>query len=199
MGREATCKCRWAAESAQVKALLETTGIILRGELRKRIPFAEMRDVEARAGKLCFTVAGQPVSLAIGAEMAAKWAAAIRNPPSLAKKLGITAKSVVQLIGDNDDKALRAALAEAAQISAKDATVIVACVHTSTSLLEALAQSRAATQNGVPLWLVYLKGPGHPLNENLIRKIVLPTGLVDSKVAAVSAQFTAIRFNRRKA
>ncbi|MGB6688737.1 MAG: hypothetical protein WBE76_12945 [Terracidiphilus sp.] len=63
MGREANCKCDWAGTTGNVKALLETSELILRGEIRKRIPFAELKGVKAQAARLCFTVAGEPVQL----------------------------------------------------------------------------------------------------------------------------------------
>jgi hypothetical protein len=198
MGREAACTCRWGDQTAYVKALLETSELILRGEIRRRVPFAEMRDLEARADRLQFKFAHEKVTLEIGSETAEKWLKIIKNPPTLAKKLGISSTTVVRAIGNHDDHALNAALAEAAAISPQDATLIVAVVDTPQSLLEALALCRPQTEDGIPLWLVYRKGPGHPLNEHMIRDIVLPTGLVDNKVAAVSPELTAIRFVRRK-
>jgi len=198
MGREAICTCRWAGQKAEVKALLETPDLILRGEIRRRIPFAAMRDVETGAGGLCFTVDGEKVALEIGAECAQKWLKTIQNPPNLAKKLGISAATIVRVIGSHDDKTLNAALAEAAATSSKSATLIVAIVDTPVSLLDALAACKSQTDKGLPLWLIYKKGPGHALNEHMIRDIVLPTDLVDNKVSAVSSLLTAIRFVRRR-
>ena len=53
MGREAICTCDWAGEVTEVKALLETSEIILRGGIRKRIPFTEyfaMREASGTVG-----------------------------------------------------------------------------------------------------------------------------------------------------
>jgi hypothetical protein len=47
--------------------------------------------------------------------------------------------------------------------------------------------------------MVYQKGPGHALNENWIRTDLRAAGLMDTKVASVSARWTALRFNLRKA
>lgn len=199
MGREAICKCNWAGTTARVKALLETGELILRGELRRELSLVELKKVEARDGRLCFTIAGETVELHLGADQAAKWAAAISaGPTPLAKKLGITSETTVRTIGIVDDEALSTALAQAAQISARNPQLIVSCVEAPAQLSAVLKSASAQLAKRIPIWLVYPKGPGHPLNESMIRAAVLPLGLVDTKVAAVSARLTAIRFNLRK-
>ena len=199
MGREATCKCNWAGATGNVKALLETSELILRGEIRKRIPFAELRDVAVRSGRLCFTVAGEPVQLFLGAAQAEKWAAALKaGPAPLARKLGITSQTVVQTIGSVHDEALQSALAETSQISNRNPDLIVACVETPQDLEAAIESAKSQISKSVPVWVVYPKGPGHPLNESLIRSALLAQGMVDTKVAAVSDRLTAIRFNPRR-
>jgi hypothetical protein len=200
MGREAICKCTWAGATAKVKALLETNELILRGEMRKRVPFSELKEVKARADGLCFRVAGESVQLFLQAGQAAKWAAAIQaGPVPLSRKLGITGQTIVRAIGAVEDRALESALAGAAQLSEKNPGLIVATVATPEDLQAALKKAGAQLALGVPIWLVYPKGPGNPLNESLIRTALLAKGLVDTKVAAVSARLTAIRFNLRRA
>jgi len=136
----------------------------------------------------------------LGASVAAKWAAIISSPPvSLARKLGITKATVVRTIGVVDDENLKTALAEAARIADKDADLIVACVDTPESLRAAFKQARAALLKGVPIWMVYAKGPGHALNETAIREFLRENGMMDTKVASVSSKLTALRFNLRKA
>jgi len=199
MGREATCRCKWAGVTAQVKALLETSELILRGELRKRVPFADLKAVEAKGERLCFTVAGDRIELALGKDQAAKWAAAIlAGPTPLEKKLGITTETVVRLIGEPDE-ALMEALAQAAAISARNATLIVACVEKPAALSSALKKAGGQLTAGVPIWIIYPKGKGHAIDEAMVREIVMPMGLVDTKVAAVSERLTAMRFNLRRA
>jgi hypothetical protein len=51
---------------------------------------------------------------------------------------------------------------------------------------------------GVPIWFIYRKGPGHALNENLVRSRALDVGIVDTKVSAVSRDLTALRFVKRR-
>jgi hypothetical protein len=199
MGRESICKCDWAGVTAKVKVLLETNEIVIRGELRGRVPLSAVKEVEALPDRLCFKVAGEPVQLFLGKDQAVKWAGAIKaGPPSLARKLGITGQTAVRMIGSTGDRALNAALAEAADVSAKNPDLIVACVGTAADLDAALKSANAQLQKAVPIWLVYAKGPGHPIDETVIRTTLRAKGLIDTKVAAVSAKLTALRFIRRK-
>lgn len=169
------------------------------------------RDSQARAvprdqgyksplGQPFFKTGGDAVELVLGASAAEKWAAAITSPPPpLARKLGITEKTVVRTIGGVEDEDLKAAVAEAARVSPKGADLIVACVDTPESVRTALKEARAALAKGVPIWMVYAKGPGHPLNEAAIRGFLRGEGLMDTKAASVSSALTALRFSKAQA
>jgi hypothetical protein len=199
MGREAVCTCDWAGMVTEVKALLETSELILRGDIRRRVTFAEIKNVKVQADCLCFTVGREAVQLVLGAAVAAKWAVILATPPaSLARKLGITDKTVVRTIGEIEDEGLKSALAESARISVKEADLIVACVDTPASLHAALNQAGPALAEGVPIWMVYAKGPAHPLNETAIRDFLRANGMVDTKVSSVSSTLTALRFSKPK-
>ena len=52
MGREHICNNRTSGKTTSVKALLETNEIIVRGELRLKIPLASLKSVAARDGEL---------------------------------------------------------------------------------------------------------------------------------------------------
>lgn len=199
MGREAICKCEWGETVAEVKALLETSEIILRGGIRKRVPFSGINEVSIQGDKLCFKVNNERVQLVLGASSAEKWAAAIASPPpALSKKLGITKTTVVRVIGSVPDEALQEALAEAARISAKGADLIVAYVDSPESLHATLRDAKAQIISGVPIWMVYAKGPGHAINETAIRSLLRENGMIDTKVASVSSKLTALKFVVRK-
>jgi hypothetical protein len=181
-----------------VNALLETNEIILRGAMRKRIPFSEIKHVNALAGRLSFTVAGEEVHLDLGSA-AEKWAAAITTPPpTLARKLGITDKIVVRVIGEICDESLNEALEVAEAISSKNAGLILACVDSRESLHVVLRDAKTQLLNGVPIWIVYAKGRGHAINETTVRSLLRDNGMIDTKVASVSSKFTALRFIYRK-
>jgi len=199
MGREAICTCDWAGEVTEVKALLETSEIILRGGIRKRIPFNQLQQVKAISDRLCFKAGRESVELILGTPIAEKWAAVITSPPpSLARKLGINNTTAVRVMGQIGDENLISALAEAAQITQENPDLIVAYVDTPESLDLALRQAMKQLLSGIPIWFVHAKGPGHPLNESAIRSLLRSNGMMDTKVASVSARLTALRFNLRK-
>ena len=142
---------------------------------------------------------GESVAFQLGGAMAAKWAEAmLKPPPSLAKKLGISADITVQTIGPVDDVALKAALEEAGGVSQTKGDLILARVDTPASLAAALRKAAPQLTAGVPIWFIYRKGREHPLSENLVRTTALAAGIVDTKIASVSAEFTALRFVRRR-
>jgi hypothetical protein len=204
MAREAECICERSGEAAQVKAILEYRELILRGGMSRRFPFAAMRRVQAHHGQLCFEFKAEQWSLAIGGEMAAKWAGIILTPPaSLAKKMGITGELTVELAGEVDDKALEDALAEAKTVIRHGGELIVARVDAAQELAQVLKAKAQPLENGVPLWVVFPKGRGHEINERTIgehdvRELCLAAGLVDHKVTAVSDALTALRFVKRR-
>ncbi|MGA2649202.1 MAG: hypothetical protein ABSF28_01705 [Terracidiphilus sp.] len=199
MGREAICTCDWGGTVSEVKALLETGEIIVRGGIRKRLAFSELSDVKVQSDALHFKAGPERVQLNLGAAAAEKWAATITSPPTaLSKKLGITKTSVVRTIGAVPDETLQEALAEAARVSTKEADLIVAYVDSPESLHSALRASKAQLLKGVPIWIVYPKGPGHAINETAIRSLLRENGMIDTKVASVSSKFTALRFIYRK-
>jgi hypothetical protein len=199
MGREANCLCDWNGETARVKALIEPPELILRGEIRRKLPFSGLRKVRAEHGALRFAFGSDVVALKLGQATAEKWAKAILTPPpSLAKKLGITPESAVWVIGTVDDAALETALGEARATARKGADVIVARVNTAAELARAFKTTARETSAGVPIWIVYRKGPGHAINEADVRSAGLAAGIVDVKVASVSPQLTGLKFVKRK-
>jgi hypothetical protein len=199
MGREAQCTCIWNGEECKVKALLESPELILRGEMRRRIPFAKVKAIQADGDLLNFKFEGESVSLQLGKAVAAKWAETLlKPPPTLAKKLGITPETTVRMIGPVDDSSLKTALAEAKAVSKTKGELILARIDTSVDLDAALDKAAGQLKTGVPIWFIYRKGPGHPLNENQVRQTALATGIVDTKIAAVSAEFSALRFVKRR-
>jgi hypothetical protein len=198
MGREAICECTFADTTAEVKALLESEELILRGDIRIRAPLQALRNVRVESECLCFNLDKHPVRLRLGAAAAKSWAKKIASPPpTLADKLGITGKTV-RTIGSISDRALESALHSAAQISARNPALILSYVDTPESLAITLREAKAQLARSIPIWLVYRKGPGHPLNESAIRATLRAQGLMDTKVASVSTELSALRFNLPK-
>jgi hypothetical protein len=200
MGREAECACETNGVTVHVKALLESQELILRGEMSRRIPFSAMTKVRARGERLCFEVKAEPWSLAIGSALAEQWVAIVlKPPPSLAKKMGITAELTVELAGEVDDKNLEGVLAGAKAITKRDGELIVARVDTPEALAGVLKEKAKPLANGIPMWVVFRKGRGQELGEHDVRGLCLAAGLVDHKVTAVSPALTALRFVKRRA
>lgn len=199
MGREAECECAWNGGRYRVKALLEPPDLILRGEIRRRLPFAELKQIRAGGETLHFVAGEETFALALGSALAQKWVKALTTPPpTLAGKLGISGESVVRLIGNADDDALRVALSSARAVAEKDADLIVARVNTPDELAQALRTTAKQLAARVPIWFIYPKGRGHALTENEVRSTGLAAGIVDTKVCAVSATLTGLRFVRRR-
>jgi hypothetical protein len=102
------------------------------------------------------------------------------------------------MIGPVDDVALKAALDKAKSISQRQDDLILARVDTPADVRSALMRAADQLEAGTPIWFIYRKGPGHPLNENLVRTTALAAGIVDTKVASVSEVFSALRFVKRR-
>ena len=198
MGREAQCECVCNGERATVKALIEPPELILRGEIR-RLPFSQLKQVRADGRFLRFLRGPDRFVLALGSAIAERWAKALTSPPpTLAKKLGISADTVVRVIGAIDDESLLQALSSAKAVADQGPDLILARVNSSQELASALRASAKQLAARVPIWFIYPKGPGHPLNENDVRSSGLAAGVVDTKVCAVSPDLTALRFVKRR-
>jgi hypothetical protein len=198
MGREATCDCTFSGTTAKVKALLETNEIILRGPIRMTAPLNALKNIRVESESLCFNLDKHPIQLHLGAKAAESWAKKLKTPPpTLADKLGIAGK-IVRTIGPIEDKALFSALSSTAQIRAENPDLILSCVDTPEALACTLREAKKQLARSIPIWLVYRKGPGHPINESGIRTTLRAHGYMDTKVASVSEHLTALRFNLPK-
>ena len=194
MGREATCHCKWGAEEADCKVSLETGELVLRLGRRRRVPWSEMSAVSARENKLHFKVGPDCVELNLGPEVAQRWAKVIATPlPTLAHKLGISSSTKLSVIGTAKSEELKAAIAEGSLARGKDADLILICVN---SQLE-LDRYLAGTTYSKPLWIIYPKGPTSEVKESAVRTLLRSQGFIDTKVASVSADRTALRFVSR--
>jgi hypothetical protein len=199
MGREASCLCEWNGVAARVKAVLEPPELILRGEIKRRVPFATMQQVAAQGARLRFRVDGEAVILELGEALACGWAQALlKPPPTLAQKLGIVPGCAARVLGTIDDDALSDALSGARRVTRGAVDVMVARVNTQAEIDDAWKKAAAQVANGAALWMVYAKGRGHAIDESDVRAAGIAAGFVDVKVAAVSAQLTALKFVRRK-
>jgi len=199
MGSEANCVCEWNGETSEVKALLEAPELILRGDIHRRIPFAQIEHLSTDGARLSFHFGQDRVCLVLSRTVAPKWAQTIlAPPPTLAKKLGIVSGSNVRIVGVIDDEALREAFRDAKVVGRGKADFTLARVNTPAELAGAFSKQADPAKAGAPIWIVYRKGRGHAINESDARSCGLDAGFVDVKVAAVSTELTALKFVRRK-
>jgi hypothetical protein len=194
MGREATCHCQWGSEAGQCKVLLEGPELILRAGIRKRLPLTALADVSVHGEKLVFHAEGDQVELHLGAEAAGRWAEAIAKPkPTLASKLGISSITKLLVLGDVQSEELTEAIAQGIVAGKKEPDLVFIRINERSDLAR---YNKSAIH--APLWIVYPKGSGSGLKESELREFFRGHGLVDTKVASVSAKLTALRFQLRK-
>ncbi len=147
----------------------------------------------------------------------------------LAKKLGIKPGHALLLIGAAEpwavpelpdgvdeqrlaaaagvDEAVRPAGAARVEGAARlgaigRADVVLAFCRSASALREVAHELCAALRPDAAVWIVWpRKAAGHvsDVTENLLREVLLPTGLVDTKVAALDEDWSGLRFVWRKA
>ncbi len=199
MGREIQCRAKSDGKWFEGKALLETSEIIFRGELRLKVSFAALESVVARNGELHLKWSAQSVALDLG-EQAEKWAHAILHPKSTTQKLGIKAGltiSALNLPGDTtmqDARKLAASFSDGKPLKNSDMIFFGATTASELSAVKKLLPSLAA--HGA-LWVVYPKGRKE-VTELQVLNAGRAAGLVDVKVVGYSATHTALKFVRPK-
>lgn len=198
MGLEAHIECTVDGHAEPVHALLESRELILRGKTaRRRFALADMKQLRLSAEGLCFTVAGESVSLRLGVAEAAKWLGRIQTPPpTLASKLGVGSGQPAAVFGPVDDDAeLAGALAGARTDHLGNAAVLVAAVFSLEELMQALQVH--AGMSCMAVWVVHAKGgKAAAFGDGAIREVLRARGYKDNKTSAVSARLTATRYLR---
>lgn len=191
MGREAVVSATAGTDAGEVKALLESAELILRGAFRRRWPRGALTGVRVEDGALVLTAAGEPVRLDLG-PLAEDWAKALATPPpSLRSKLGLD-KGNALVVGPVTDAELAAALEGVTAGSLDEAAMVVAVVATDADLAMALAALESCRDR--PLWVVYPKGRGVAFGDGAIRTALRAAGMRDTKACAVSERMTATRY-----
>ena len=121
----------------------------------------------------------------------------------LARKLGVRPGDVVALVGAPRAFALPD-LPEGARVRRSlgpGADVVLAFVRRAADLARVLRATATVLGPEDALWILWpRRAAGHDsdVTENLLREVVLPTGLVDVKVAAVGEDWSGLRFVWRK-
>jgi Protein of unknown function (DUF3052) len=116
----------------------------------------------------------------------------------LPKKLGI--KGNVALIGAPDGFA-RLIGVEPVPLRKGALDVVILFAPQQKALKAALKRAAAALKEDGNLWVAWPKkssGVATDVTENLLRELILPTGLVDNKVCAVDDTWSGLRFCKRR-
>ena len=194
MGREARCACRCGAEAGEVKVLLETEEVILCGTMKRRIPIASITDIRVAGEALHSTAGVEAVVLELRGAEAGRWAAKLATPPpSLRQKLGVGPDCLAIVVGKIDGTPLAMALEGVCAEAQAAARVMVAVVEYEADLRAATAQ----LPPGMAIWVVYGKGRRAAFGENAVRAVMRGDGFIDTKIAAVSTDLSAMRYIRR--
>jgi hypothetical protein len=197
MGREAECGARWRGQTAEVKALLESAEIILRGGIKAKIPRSDISGVAVSGDDLILETGGEQIVLELGAAEAGKWMAALLKPTlTLKDKLGLKPGDTAFVIGAIDDEALATALQGAQAKTAKAAAMLVAILRSEDDLKAAFEIASAAP--ALSLWCVYQKGKSAQIGDTAIRTFLRANAYIDSKTASISPTLTATRYGARR-
>lgn len=176
MGREAEGHAVWRGASGAVKAYLESDGIILRGEVRGKLPRAGLMGWRVEGQDLCLRSDGEPLVLTLGSKEAAAWVKALEKPlRSLAQKLGVSTAARAWVIGGPRPEEIAVAVAGAVLSGPGD-------------LEAALA---AGQESGLRVWCVHGKGKGAAVSDSAVRAAFRAVGWMDIKASAVSEGFSA--------
>ncbi|HLN43285.1 MAG TPA: DUF3052 domain-containing protein [Acidimicrobiales bacterium] len=121
----------------------------------------------------------------------------------LARKLGIRPGDLVALVGAPRGWTVPD-LPQGARVRrtlGAGAEVVIAFVRRAANLEAVVGNAAAVLGPEEALWLLWpRRAGGHDsdVTENLLREVVLPTGLVDVKVAAVGEDWSGLRFVWRR-
>lgn len=188
LGNEAQCRVEISGESADAKALLETEELIVRGAVRAKIPFREVKDVSADNGVLRLRWNGRDVRVHVGRD-AAKWAEKIRNPKSVAEKLGVKPGQKISIIGKLDEAFLGGVDVDVSRRPRRGSDVIFFAASKRADL-EKLAELREQLAPAGAVWVIRPKGVS-AITESDVMADAKTAGLVDVKVVRFSETHTA--------
>ena len=197
MGREIQCRAKCGGKWHQGKALLETSEVIFRGDLRLKVPFSSLKSVVARDGELHLEWASGTAVFELGPQ-AEKWARTILHPKSTVEKLGIKPGLKISALRMPDDAPMNDARKAAAQFADvkplmdSDAIFFGASSEGELKGIKKLLPSLAS--NGA-LWIVYPKGQKE-ITELQVLNAGRAAGLYDIKVVSYSPTHTALKFVR---
>jgi hypothetical protein len=199
MGQELLCTVHYEGKSARGKALLETSEIIFRGDIRLKVPFASLKSVVSHGGELHLKWAEGSAVFELDGQ-AEKWAHRILHPKSTAEKLGLKPGLVVSAVGIDDEKFVHDIQSSATSFSdakpLKNSDIIFFGADKASDL-NRTAKFVPFLASAGALWIVYQKGR-QEIREIEVLDAGRAAGLADVKVVSFSSTHTALKFVRPK-
>jgi hypothetical protein len=195
MGLEAECRVTWGRKAGTGKVRLEEKELDFRGGFSLRIPLAEVKRVEARAGRLEVEWAGGSARFGLGAAAAEKWASKIRYPRSRLDKLGVKPGSRVSVLGLADPAFLDELQQRTPEVvvgRARMGSDLVFLALDEGSGLARLGALRRSIQESGAIWVLWPKGR-KSLREDDLRAAAGGAGLVDVKVVSFSNALSGLK------
>jgi hypothetical protein len=195
MGQEAFCRVRFGDQTAEAKALLETNEIIVRGDLRLKIPLVSISNLVEDGDDLHVDFPEGTAVFELGAKNAAKWATIIRNPKGLLDKLGVKDGASAAVIGVREASFLQQLGSKAGAVTetltpGNDFVFYEADEIGDLMRLEELKQGIKV--NGA-IWVVSPKGKDARIRDVDVIAAAREAGLVDTKVVSFSDTHTALK------
>ena len=188
MGREARCAVSHHGQEAEAKALLETDELIVRSPFRLSVRRASIRSATAAGDALAVVYDDGTLTLLLGEREAAKWAADIANPKTLADKLGVKAGQRVRLVGAAD-----AELVGAGHLIADGEADVVFLAAETPAALEQIVSLRDQIARDGAIWVIRPKGRDD-LTEGMVIAAGRGAGMHDLKIARISNTHTGMKF-----
>lgn len=175
----------------EINAFLESRELIIRGPLKLRIAFEEMKNPRIDGDDLVFEFQNDNFRLELGKD-AKKWHDRILAPPKpLSDKLGIKAKTNVHSLSEISSNNLQTAIA-ANLSNLESADLLIAQTIHFQDLVKTLEMN---SERKLPIWIVNKKGKNSPFGENAIREIMRENGYKDNKTCAIDDVWSVTRYH----
>lgn len=197
MGIEVNCLCHYEKLAFEVKALLESKEIILRGALKLRAPFNELGEVYEKNGDLVFSFRGEEYRLELGKECE-KWLSKILAPPkSLSQKLGLKPETKIFKADIFQSNEFNSAVSNNLNVDINNAQIIFKQIEYKNELIDFI---KRYFENKISssVWILNKKGKNSLFNENQIRDIMRENGFKDNKTCSIDEIWSATRYNHEK-
>jgi hypothetical protein len=197
VGQELHCTARFGKQVSAGKALLETSGILFRGDFRLKIPFSGIKSIKAVDGELRVQTADGLAAFELG-KAAEKWCEKILHPKTRIEKLGVKAGAKVSVVGkfDFDEEfvaELKALKSAAGKEKADDGGEWIFLAVSVRDELGQVAKIAKVMNGAASLWIVHPKGL-KIITESDVLAAGRKAGLKDVKVCGFSATHTALKF-----